>query len=111
MAEHQLHRAQVSAAGEQMAGEGMAQDVGRDAAGLEARLGRQLAQQLREPLSGEVALAGPRGKQEGAAATWPQECGPDHEVGLQRLAGRPAHRHETLLAALAPDHQEATVCG
>ena len=63
MAEHQLHRAQIGA-GEQVA-EGMAQDVGRDALGVEAGLGRQLAQQLREALPGEVALAGARGTERG----------------------------------------------
>ena len=47
MAQQLLHRAQVGAAIEQMAGEGVAQDVRRHPLGVDARFRRQLLQFLR----------------------------------------------------------------
>ena len=54
VAEHLLQAAQVGAVGQQVAGEGVAQDVGGDLGGVEARLRRQGLEQLRETVAGEV---------------------------------------------------------
>ena len=66
MAEQLLHRAQVGAAVEQMAGEGVAQHVRDDALGVEAGLLGQLLQVLGEALARQVALA----RRARGTATW-----------------------------------------
>ena len=60
MAEHQLHAAQVGAALEQVAGEGMAQHVRRDARRIDAGGQRRLLQELREALARQMAGAAAR---------------------------------------------------
>ena len=55
MPEQLLHRSEIGAAIEQMAGEGMPQHVRRDAVRTDARLIGNLFQVLREALSGHMA--------------------------------------------------------
>ncbi len=63
MAEQLLHGAQVGAAVEQMAGEGVAQHVRADALGVEPGLLGDQLQILREALARQVALRALGGKQ------------------------------------------------
>ena len=77
VSEHLLNGAQVGAALEQVGGEGVAEQVGVDAARLEARLVRELAQD-----------------QEGAGAGERAALGVEEELGRWRLSryGRPRAR-------------------
>src|SRR5262245_37310518 len=100
MAQHQLYAAQVGAAFEQMAGEGMAQHVRRYARGIDAGGEGRLLQELRKALPRQVAAAAARGKEE-TRALLAQHRGADMKPRGDRRARRVAERHQPLLVALA----------
>ena len=92
VAEHRLDRAQIGAAVEQVAGEGMAQHVRRDPGRVDAGGRRQLLEQLGEALAGQVAgcaraTGTDRRRPFGAPG---QEMVADREIGLERARGRRA---------------------
>jgi len=76
VAEQLLDGAQVGAALEQVAGEGVTQHMGREPFGVEAGAGRQRLQLLGEALARQMTLLGARGKQpwrgrrSGARESW-----------------------------------------
>ena len=112
VAQQLLHRAQVGAAIEQMAGKGMPQHVGRDPLRVEAGLLGQLLQLLAKPLAGQVALARPARQ----TAIW---CAASAQrrprlwptLRYRSSAARAAwvERHQPLAPAFALDRQNAAV--
>ena len=65
VAEQLLHRAQVRAAFEQVGGEGVAQDVGADALGIDAGQHGRFLQELRKPPRRQPAARAARGEEPG----------------------------------------------
>src|SRR3954454_18979707 len=64
-----LNGAQIRAAVDQVAGEGVAQDVRGEGAGVESRLWRQRFQELRDARRRDVARRAARREHEGRAAS------------------------------------------
>ena len=105
MAEQLLHGAKIRAALQQMAGEGVAEHMRRDARRLDAGGERERLQLLAEALPGQM-LAARRRKQPGrralplaSSARTAARC-----VG-KRFAGRIVQRHQPLASAFALDGQ------
>src|SRR5512137_1562728 len=106
VAEHELDRAQVRPALEQVRRERMPEDVGTDLGGQAGGRG-VLAEKLPDPLPGERAAA-PR--QEKLLPRAALDARPDlSEIALDRGAGRTAERHDPFLAALAAADEEAVL--
>ena len=80
VAEHLLHAAQIGAAVEQMAGEGMAQHVRRQPRRVEPGFQRQLLEQLAAALPRQVALAAAR-REQPALGLRAARVGPRDEAG------------------------------
>src|SRR5438552_15493162 len=104
MAEHFLNRPEVGAALEQMRGEGVAEEVGMDALGLEAGGGSELAQDEKGACSGQRPALGVEEELRPVAAV--EVRPPAGEIpakGLDRLA---ADGDDALLRALAEGADE-----
>ena len=115
MAQQGLDHAQIGAALQQMRGEGMAQDVGRDARRADPGGHRDILQQAVEPLPGQVAFLCPRGEQEPRG----RHAALHADLFLGRIAaGQPrgqrflrggAERDHAFLVALAADQQHRRI--
>ncbi len=106
MPQQGLHHAQVSAAFQQVGGEGVAQDVGADAGRVDTGRDRRLIQKLGEAARGEMAALAVRGEQPGAVGRVRLSGGvAGVQPGLDRLARGHVQRGQPLLAALAAHDQ------
>ena len=84
VAEHFLDAAQIGAVLQQMAGEGVAQHVGRQALRVEPGIERQLLQQLRATLARQMAAAAARRKQIARFRLGLEERAARREIGVER---------------------------
>jgi len=107
MSEHLLNASEVGPAFEQMSGERVPQEMGVDALGLEAGLGREAAEdQERAGARERTALR----VEEELRPVPPVEVRPAAgEVATQRLDGLPTHGDNALLAAFAQRSHEPLV--
>src|SRR5579885_1336039 len=107
--QHLLNAAEVGAVPEEVAGEGMAQHMGRDPCGIDAGGERQLLEELAAAPARQMPVAAARGEEEARVFALAQE-GPAHRaIGGKGRARRLAQRHEPLLAALAAHDEDALV--
>src|SRR5262245_60330843 len=67
MAQHRLDRTQIGAAFEQVTGERVAQDVRRETRRIDSGGGRQLLEQLKQALAGQMAKSAAGRKQKASA--------------------------------------------
>src|SRR5258708_1931853 len=105
MAQHELHTAQIGAGFEQMAGEGMAQDVRRDAYRVDAGGKRRLLQELGETLPREMSGSSTRWKKVARGLTI-IECSRTDMQPLRNSDPRGiGERYLTLFITLAAHHQ------
>jgi len=88
VAEHLLQRPEVGAVVQQVGGEGMAQDVGRDLVAGDPGLDRQVFQELPDPLPGQVACLGAGGEKPGRIRLLRQELLAQRQVGADRVLRR-----------------------
>ena len=107
MAEHLLDAAQVGAALEQVGGEGVAQQVRMDPAGLEPGRCREPAEDQEGARASERAALGVQEQLRPVPAV--EERPAAGEVAPERLDGLAADRDDPLLAALAEDADDAVV--
>src|SRR5260221_2956686 len=107
VAEHLLDAAEIGAVIEQMAGEGMAQDMRRDARRIDARLDRERLEELAAAPPRQMALRAARREEEGRGRALGEKGAAHSGIRGERGARRRAQRHQTLLAALAGDEEEA----
>src|SRR5260221_52010 len=109
VAEHLLDAAQIGAVVEEMAGEGVAQHMRRDAPGIDAGEDGEVLEELAAAPPREMALRTARWKEEARGLALGEELAAPRRIGGKREARRLAERDETLLAALALDGQEAVL--
>src|SRR6266446_10587236 len=109
VAEHLLDAAQIGAVVEEMAGEGVAQHVRRDAPGIDAGEDGEVLEELAAAPPREMALRTARWKEEARGLALGEELAAPRRIGGEREARRLAERDETLLAALALDGQETVL--
>ena len=105
MAEQLLHHPEVGAVLQEVAGEGVAQDVRADLVGAQAGGGGHRLQVAGEGLAGDVAGLAVGGKQPGAGGRQGGEMG--RHGGARHLG----QRHQALAPALAAHHQEPLLGG
>src|SRR5262249_3186683 len=104
MAEHLLDSPQIGAAGEQVAGKGVAQHMRRDPPVIESRLacerleldGKMLARQMRARAMGR----------EEPGRTLRAPISDAREIASNHCPGPPGYRHHALAPTLALDHYE-----
>src|SRR3546814_13468555 len=87
MAEHLLHAAQISAMRQQVAGEGMAQDVRADLPRVETAAPGEVLQHLPETLPGQVSGIAARREQPTRVLAFAQEAATDRLVGVEGPLG------------------------
>src|SRR5437879_4416823 len=107
VAEHLLDAAQIGAVIEEMAGEGVARPVRRDAPGVAAGEDREVLEELAAAPPREMALRTARREEEARCLAFGEEFAAPRGIGGEREARRLAERDETLLAPFALDDQEA----
>ena len=105
VAQHLLHRAQVSASLEEVRRERMPEEVRVHPDGLEARALRELAQD--EERAGARERSAARVQEELSAVAAIEVGTTEREVAANGLGGGSSERHETLLPALAEDTDDA----
>src|SRR5258708_2719365 len=106
---HLLGPCPVGALVEEMAGEGVAQHMRRDAPGIDAGEDGEVLEEWAAAPPRETALRTARWKEEARGLALGEELAAPRRIGGKREARRLAERDETLLAALALDGQEAVL--
>ena len=107
VAEHLLHGAEVGPSLEQVRREGVAEEVGVDALGLEPCLRGELAQDQERAGAGQRPAAGVEEQVGPVAAVEVRSA--ERQVAAYRLGGRAAERDDALLVALAEHAHDAGV--
>src|SRR5262245_55932353 len=109
MAEELLHRAQIGATLQEVAGKGVAENVRRDARGFDPRGESERLQFLSKALAGEMLASARRKEPDRGAAPFSLIGADRGEMGLERSLRRLVQGYEALAPAFALDGQHPVV--